>query len=110
MNLWINGLVIAGLTLSPLAILGAMHGGDLIASLSGQPSSRSRGTEGDRRNEMLTTLTTRYVAQGQHVTLPMRDGAELAPIAFLNSELAIAGVKWRVASVEGVKAETFAIS
>lgn len=110
MKLWIKVLALSGITFTPLAILGVLQGGNLIPALSGQAGSASRGTEGDRRNEMLVMLTTRYVTQGRLVTMPMRNGAELAPIEFLNAELELAGVKWRVASVEGATAETYSIS
>lgn len=110
MNTWIKGLAFASLALAPLAVLAIVQGSDLVAGLTGQPTSRSRGSEGDRRNEMLAKLTTRYVTQGRDATLAMRDGEEFAPIEFLNTELERAGAKWRVGSVEGVAAETYAVS
>lgn len=110
MKSWISGLAIAGLALTPLALIGIMYGGDLIAGAAGETVADNRDTEGKRRDEMLVELTTRYVAQGRLVTVPMRKGVELAPIAFLNAELGRVGAKWRVASIEGAKAETFDIS
>ncbi len=110
MNPWIKWLAAASLVFAPLAFIGVFQGGDLISQMSGQPGSRSRGTEGDRRNALLAKLTTQYVAQGKDVTTPIRNGAEFAPIAYLNAELERAGTKWRVATVDGVNAETYTIS
>lgn len=110
MKTWIKGLLIAGLAFSPLAIIGAVQSGNVIRSLSDKPYIGSHGNEGQRREEMLVKLTTTYVAQGKLVTTPMRNGTQLAPIVFLNAQLELAGAKWRVASIEGITAETFAIS
>ena len=110
MNTWIKGLALASVAALPLAIIGIMQGDDLIAGLSGQPNSRGRGSEGERRDEMLAELTKRYVTQGRDVSKAMREGVEFAPINFLNAELQRAGTKWRVSSFKGVKAETFSIS
>jgi hypothetical protein len=110
MNTLIKGLALASVAALPLAIISIVQGDDLIAGFSGQPNSRSRGSEGERRDEMLVQLTKRYVTQGSDVTMAMREGREFAPIYFLNAELERAGAKWRVSSSEGVTAETFSIS
>ena len=110
MKRWIIGLAFAVLALTPIAVIAIVQGDDLIKGLTGQPTSRSRGNEGELRDETLAKLTTRYVTQGRHVTMAMRDGAELAPIEFLNAELERSGAKWRVGSVDGVTAETYAVS
>lgn len=110
MKTWIKGLLIAGLAFSPLAAIGIVQSGNVIRSLSDKPYIGSHGNEGQRREDMLVKLTTAYIAQGKLVTTPMRNGTELAPIVFLNAQLELAGAKWRVASVDGITAETFAIS
>lgn len=110
MKTWIKGLAIAGLVFSPLIGVGIGQSGNVVRSLSGQANAGEHGTEGQRRDDLLIELTTSYVSRGRLVTASMRDGTELAPIAFLNAELALAGAKWRVATVRGVTAETFAIS
>lgn len=110
MKTWIKGLAIAGLAFSPLIVIGIAQSGNVVRSLSPHSDVGEHGTEGRRRDDLLIQLTGDYVSRGQLVTAPMRNGTELAPVAFLNAELALAGAKWRVASVKGITAETFAIS
>jgi hypothetical protein len=67
--------------------------------------------EGGRKHEVLRHLTEIYVARGEgEVTTRMRKGLELAPVAFLNDELARQGVKWRVKQDEAAAVEFFDIS
>lgn len=105
MSFWKTGLALAGLAFAPLAIVAATHGGASILGHDAEPNS-----EGARRDRVLVGLTQVYVAEGELVTRGMRDGTELAPVAFLNAELKRDGELWRVTKVDGLIAETHDIS
>lgn len=105
MSFWKTGLALAGLAFAPLAIIAATHGSAAILGHDVQPNS-----EGARRDRVLINLTQAYVTRSAFVTPGMRGGKELAPVAFLNSELKRDGELWRVTKVDGLIAEMHEIS
>jgi hypothetical protein len=109
MTSWKLGAALAAIALAPLATIIVVHG--VPHRLGGTKASHmTRSSEGDRREEVLARLTETYVLHGELVTAAMREGAEYAPIGYLNDELADRGAKWRVASLDGLSAETYDVS
>lgn len=94
-----------GLSLLPLAAIVYTFG---IAEPSAEAGGRI--SEGERRLAVLVSLTKDYVAQGRNITQAMRNGKELAPISFLNEELARRQGIFRVLSTDGMTAKTFLVT
>lgn len=106
---WKHGLA-AALALAPLAVLSITHGEELLAGIGGKQAQTRTGNVAGQRDAILADMTLAYVAQGSDVTGGMRNGEQLAPIAYLNERLAADGHKWRVDSAEGMFANTIDVS
>lgn len=102
-----------GLASAPLIAIIAWQAGQgtFSASKSSPEAGVSEGrTVGDRRLAMLKKLSTQYVASKPEVGPAIAAGKRLAPVPYLNRQLEKNGEAWRVRSVDGLHAETYAVS
>lgn len=60
-----------------------------------------------QRGALLAQITRAYMAEHDGITGRMMAGLELAPVEYLNTELARQGMRWRVLSVQGAQAQTY---
>lgn len=65
---------------------------------------------GDDRFATLNKITKTYVAQNADASADMREGKALAPLAFINEQLELEGLRWRVRHVNGLVADIYDVS
>ncbi len=82
----------------------------LPTSASENMGSHDAGSLGRRRHLMLVEATRVYGQSGADILPGVTNGADFAPVPFLNRELKRQGAKWRVRSTNGLDAEIFEIS
>ena len=75
-----------------------------------QVASFSEGSTGGEREVALMAATKRYVETHPDASAAMRDGHELAPLDFLNEDLAAHNRRFRVRKVSGMSAELYEVS
>lgn len=73
-------------------------------------ASIEAGSTGGEREAALVAATKRYLEAHPEAPQTMRDGRELAPMEFLNQDLAAHHQKFRVRKVSGNRAELYEIS
>lgn len=84
-------------------IVGGGKSHDALASVEA-------GSNGGEREAALLAATKRYLETHPEAPQAMRDGRELAPLDFLNQDLAAHQQKFRVRKVSGNRAELYEIS
>ena len=77
---------------------------------SGSLASVEAGSTGGEREAALLAATRRYLKTHPDAPQAMRQGSELAPMEFLNADLAAHHEKFRVRKVSGNRAELYEIS
>jgi len=107
MKFWVLALG-AAIVLAPLAIVLSQSGTDFFDDRRGDAAASH--SVGGQRESTLAEITRNYVSRGRAVTPAMRNAQSHAPVAALNAELERLGLKWRVASTNGMSAETYEIS
>ena len=75
-----------------------------------QVASLVAGSTGSQREAALVAATKRYVETHPDAPIAIREGKELAPLDFLNAELAAHHRKFRVRKVVGTDAELYEVS
>ena len=75
-----------------------------------EASRDTAGSMGHERYAALRAATRRYAAQDPEAPAALAQGRELAPVDFLNEELARAHAHYRVRRVEGGKVEFYNVS
>lgn len=79
-------------------------------SASALTNSNRAGSLGRVRDDMLLAATRLYIETHSDAPETIASGEALAPVEFLNRELARRGETWRVRSTAGLEADVYEVS